>query len=433
MRTRLVLPVVLLLGLFLPSAISAQPMDYASVGIDPSYQEAAPGAQLAFTVSGSSTQGGTVSVSIEAGLTLAGNPTCYSSCRGPFVSERSDATTVEVTLDGQVATFGLTVAVSPSANVGDTLNINVILVGGPQALEMSSATVLVTAAAPTTESGSGGLPDTRQAYLSVYPEAARVTPSGDVLYFIQPIFWGQWEEDFPAYSVEVRISMGMSPLFEPFCGERSSTIPMQIPCAATIQENSDGSTTISTSPGYSAGDTNGIYLILKTDSGLEPDLSLSLSFNMTVPESTGIGQPDSVRSNVIVVDESSLMTPQSTGAVSGVMEIASGGYSVNGSSCASVGPDPWPQLELYEFGNPTLLATTNETTGIMGNATDGSNERSCYVSFSFENVASSHSIYLVARGPSYGGSPCRSCVIGLITSSKYADEVFVDHTQPPNP
>lgn len=55
MRASLMLPLILLLGLFLPSTVSAQPMDYASVGIDPSYQEAAPGAQLAFTVSGSST------------------------------------------------------------------------------------------------------------------------------------------------------------------------------------------------------------------------------------------------------------------------------------------------------------------------------------------------------------------------------------------
>ncbi len=433
MRTRLVLPVVLLLGLFLPSAVSAQPMDYASVGIEPSYQEAAPGAQLAFTVSGSSTQGGTVSVSIDSGLTLAGNPTCYSSCQGPFVSERSDATTVEVTLDGQVATFGLTVAVSPSANVGDSLNINVILVGGPQALEMTSATVLVTAAAPTTESGNGGLPDNRQAYLSVYPEAARIPPSGQVLYFIQPIFWGEWGNDFPAYTVEVKIPSGMSPLFEPYCGERSSTIPMQSPCDTKTQGNSDGSSTISISPGYTSGVTNGIYLIPKSELGVEPDSSLSISFNMSVPESIGIQQPYLARSNVIIVDKNSLMTPQATGAVSGVMEIASGGYSIDGSNCASVHPDSSPQIELYEFGNSTLLATTNATTGTIGNATDGSGGQSCYVSFSFEDVASSHSIYMVAKGPNYGGSPCRACVIGLVTTSRYADEVFVDHTQPPKP
>jgi hypothetical protein len=407
-------------------------MDYASVGIDPSDQDAAPGAQLAFTVSGSTTQGGTVSVSIESGLTLTGNPTCYSSCRGPFVSERSDATTVEVTLDGQVATFGLTVAVSPSANVGDTLNINAILVGGPQAVEMSSATVLVTAAAPTTESGNGGLLDTRQAYLSVYPEAAQVTPSGDVLYFIQPIFWGDWGNRYPAYTIDVHIPAGMSPLFEPYCGERSSIIPMQSPCDATTQKNSDGSTTISTSPGYTSGVTNGIYLILKTDLGLSPNSSLSLSFNMSVPVAVGDERPKPVHSDVIIVQEESLLTPQATEAVSGVMEITSG-FSTSGSSCASTHPDPLTELDLYEWGNSTLLATTMVTTGIRANATDGSGGQSCFLPFSFQDVPSSHSVYTVAKGPDYGDGPCRACVIGFLTSSKYADEVFVDRSQLPSP
>lgn len=289
------LPLILLLGLFLPSTVSAQPMDYASVGIDPSYQEAAPGAQLAFTVSGSSTQGGTVSVSIEAGLTLAGHPTCSGPCRGPFVTGNTDTTVIEVALDGQVATFGFAVTVNPSANVGDSLDINAILVGGSQAVEMSSATVLVTAAAPTIESANaGGSTNPKYAFLSVYPEAARIMPSGDVLYFIQPIFWGDWGNKHPAYTVEIKIPKGMSPLFEPYCGERSSTIPMRSPCAAKTHDNSDGSSTISTIPGYTSGNTNGIYLILRADSTVRPDSPLSLSFKMSVPEAVDKERPELV-------------------------------------------------------------------------------------------------------------------------------------------
>lgn len=433
MRITWVLFIVMLVGLTVPQTALAQTSSYGSVKINPSYQEVSPGSQVSFTVSAGSSAGGAVSVAIQPGLTLVGDPSCNGPCPGIDIGRRTDGTFFFVNVYGAGITIQFTLTVSPTASIGDSIAINATLVGGTRTIEMSSAVVLVTAAAPTIESGNSGLPDNRQAYLSVYPEAARMPPSGQVLYFIQPIFWGQWEGDFPAYSVEVRIPVGMSPLFEPYCGERSSTIPMQSPCDAKTQENRDGSSTISINPGYTAGDTNGIYFILKTDSGLEPDSSLSLSFNMTVPESVGVQQPDLVRSNVIVVDEKSLMTPQSTGAVSGVMEIASGGYSINGSSCASVRPDPSPQLELYEFGNPTLLTTTNDTTGTMGKASDGSDGKSCYVSFSFEDVASSHSIYMVARGPSYGGSPCRACVIGLITSSKYADEVFVDRTQIASP
>lgn len=86
MRIYRVILLVLLLGLAMPSAAGSQPMEYASVGISPSYQEAAPGAQLAFTVTGNSTLGGTVSVSVESGLTLEGDPLCSGSCQGPFVT-----------------------------------------------------------------------------------------------------------------------------------------------------------------------------------------------------------------------------------------------------------------------------------------------------------------------------------------------------------
>ena len=160
---------------------------------------------------------------------------------------------------------------------------------------------------------------------------------------------------------------------------------------------------------------------------MKPDSSLSLSFDMSVPEAVGKERPELVRSNVLIVQEESLMTPHGTGAVSGVMEIASGN-SESGSTCTSTHSDSSTVLNLYKWGNSTLLATTTVSAGILGNATDGSGRQSFFLPFSFDDVASSHSVYTVAKGPDYGDGPCRACVIGFVTSTKYADEVFVDHT-----
>lgn len=202
MRTRLVLPFVLLLGLFLPSAVSGQSTNSVSLNIDSTYQEAAAGTQMAFIVSASSNEGGTVSISLEPGLVLAGDPICYGPCGGPYVAERADASVIQLTLAEQVVTVGFMVKVSPQANVGNSIDINVMLIVGPDVVERTSATVLVLEPAATMSLDTSALPDTRQSYMSVYPEAARMVPGGSVLYFIQPIFWGDWRNVYPTYSVD---------------------------------------------------------------------------------------------------------------------------------------------------------------------------------------------------------------------------------------
>jgi len=427
MRASLMLSLVLLLGLFLPATVSAQPMDYASVGINPSYQEAAPGAQLAFTVSGSSTQGGTVSVSIEAGLTLAGDPTCSGPCRGPFVTGNTDTTGIEVTLDGQVATFGFTVTVSPSANIGDSLDINAILVGGPQAVEMSSALVSVVESVPThappgmPNSGSSSIPDNRLFYLGISPTLLRLAPGGEVLYHVQPVRWGMWSGPGPNVDLQIDVPAGLIPSFEPYCG-RGDLIPMQHSCAAKKSEGNDGGITYVINLGYNTpdGSANGVYLVLRAANDVKIGSLLQVKASATVDDKTLAKQPQQVESNILVVSKKSLLTPQFQGGTVGATLEATRGFTKSRSTCS---PTPSSsQIGLFEYGLQTKFASATVGTGMLGIATNGSGAEVCLIPITFADVPL-RSLYILAT--SFGEDmPCRACVYGLITTSQNGEAVF---------
>lgn len=426
MRTCWVFRVVLLLGLVMPSAAASQPPplppvepEYASVSVNPSYQEAAPGAQLAFTVYGSSTLGGTVSVIVGAGLDLIGDPICSGPCRGPFITSMSDATIVEVTLDGDNATIGFNATVSPSARTGDTLNINVILVGGPQAVEMASATIYVTGSIPT--QAPSAIEDNRMVFLGISPLVLRLTPGGNVLYHIQSGLWGMWSDQDPNIELEIHVPAGLAASSEPYCGI-GDLIPMQDPCAAMKSEGTDGSKTYSINPGYSPIDdsANGVYLVLRANSDLEIGSSLQVSVSATVDDDTLAEQPQPISSTIQVVSKESLLTPRTmTNTVGAILE-ATQGFTKSGLTCSTAPSSS--QIGLYEYGLETRFSTATVVTGRIGVAGDGSGTEVCLMPIMFSNVPP-RDLYVLAT--SYGDDfPCRACVYGLITASQDGEAVF---------
>lgn len=421
--------VCVLLGLLAPNTAAAQiptpPTEFASVGISPSYQEVSPGAQLAFTVSALSTLGGTVLVTIGPGMTLMGDPVCSGPCGGPFVTAQAGATIVEVTLEGEDAVIGFNVALSSEVVVGDTLNINVTLVGGPQAVEMSSATIYVSSTPPTQVppvQAPESPEDNRLVYVEVSPFLLRLAPGGDVLFHIQPVRWGVWSGSSPNINLDITVPSGLAAASEFYCG-RGDLIPTQNPCGTTTSENADGSTTYSISPGYSMLDesTNGVYLLLEANSDVEEGASLQVKVLATVEDETLPEQPAPVTSTIQVVSTDSLLTPQdSLSSVVGATFEVREGFSRSGSTCSR--PLSSSQVGLYEVGLETRFSATAASSGRIDVASDGSGTEVCLVPIVFDNVPT-RDIYVLAT--SYGDDlPCRACVYGLITTTHNAEVMF---------
>jgi hypothetical protein len=395
------------------------PLEYASVGISPAYQEAAPGTPLNFTVSAQSTMGGTVAITVPFGLVLVGDPICSGPCRGPFVSPRTDLTFIEVTLDGESALVSFTVLVNHQASAGATFNISATLVGGPQAVEMSSATVYVTQAAPTQPPSA--MDDNRMLYLQMNPQFLRMAPAGDALFHIQPVRWGTWTGSSPNVAISINIPVGLTAASDPFCG-RDDVIPTKAPCGVASTEEPDGSTTYSITPGYNTIDqtANGIYLVLITNDGLETGTTVQVNVSAVVDDETLAKQPHPVTSTVHSVDIESLFVQQATaGSTGAVLELRQG-YSQSGASCSAAPSDS--QVGLYEYGLETRFSIATMDTGKMGEATDGSGEAVCHIPVLFDNVPP-RDIYILAT--SYGDDiPCRACVYGFITPTNNAEIVF---------
>src|SRR5665811_928002 len=161
-------------SLAITPVLAAQQYEYASVGISPAYQELSSGDRTTLTVVGRSTLGGLVYVNIPPSLELAGDAKCTSGCRVPFVTDRGDGgTRIDFNIDDEMATMRFTVVVSPSTPVGTVLNVNAYLVGGPDAIEMSSAMIAIVEAEPTPipsqvqRPSDDALGDNRTVYLEV--------------------------------------------------------------------------------------------------------------------------------------------------------------------------------------------------------------------------------------------------------------------------
>lgn len=308
---------------------------------------------------------------------------------------------------------------SPAATIGDSLDINAILVGGPQAVEMSSATIFVSDSIPTQVAPSIG--DNRRLYLDMSPTLLRLAPEGEVLYRIQPVRWGMWSGQGPNINLAINVPAGLTPSFEPYCGS-GDLIPMKEPCDATKVQSSDGGITYSINPGYSSLDesANGVYLILRAQSDLKVGSSLQITASAIVDDDTLAEQPQQVESNILVVAEESLLTPQFKSNTFGATLEASQGFTKSGSTCSPAPPSS--QIGLFEYGLKSKFATATMRTGILGVATNGSGAEVCLVPVVFNDVPS-RSLYILAT--SYGDDmPCRACVYGLITTTQNAEAVF---------
>lgn len=220
-------------------ALATLQTDYASVDISPTYQELAPGGTTTFTVGASSSSGGAVVVSVPSGLELLGSPVCSGGCRAPFTNVGAEETSMEFNIDGQIATLGFTVALGRSFPAGSSLFITAYLVGGPQAIEQSSATIVVT---DTVHSQSPPLSDdNRMVFLDIAPTSLRISPGGDSLYRIWTGLWGMWSNQSPGVEVSIHVPDGLTESAEPACG-RGDGIPIQGWCES-IERIEDGSGT----------------------------------------------------------------------------------------------------------------------------------------------------------------------------------------------
>jgi hypothetical protein len=364
--------------------------------------------------------GGTVAVTVPFGLELVGDPVCSGPCRGPYVSPRTDLTFIEVTLDGESALVSFTVLINPQAFAGTTINIGVTLVGGPQAVEISSATVYVTQAAPTQPPPA--MDDNRLLYLETNPQFLRIAPGGDALFHIQPVRWGMWIGSSPNVAVSINIPVGLTAASDPFCG-RYDVIPTKAPCGVASTEEPDGSTTYSITPGYNTIDqaANGIYLVLKANDGLETGTTVQVNVSAVVDDETLAEQPRPVTSTVHIVEIEFLLVQQVTAGSTGAVLELKQGYSESGSTCSAAPSDA--QLGLYEYGLETRFSIATMNIGKMGEATDGSGKAVCHIPVLFDNVPP-RDIYILAT--SYGNDiPCRACVYGFITPTDNAEIVFL--------
>lgn len=274
------------------SALAGYQGGSTSISIGPDHQSAALGEIVAYTVSVShfDPQGGIqaafsggVSVLIPSGLTLVGLPSCTAGCGYPSVSVVGQESRIEVQVDirgDERASMSFQVMVNSSATVGTSYQLSAYLLGGVNTAggsETAFATLTVTGPA----AGSGAL-DNRDVYLDVTPRLIRVAPGGSALYMILPVFWGDWRTDLPDYTVEVRLPSGVTLAAEAICGPKQSTIPEHVGCNVDIAEGRDGSTAITALPGFTAGESNGLYITLAFDPALTVDARLQLHAFLSV-------------------------------------------------------------------------------------------------------------------------------------------------------
>jgi len=415
-------------SLAITPVLAAQQYEYASVGISPAYQELSSGDRTTLTVVGRSTLGGLVYVNIPPSLELAGDAKCTSGCRVPFVTDRGDGgTRIDFNIDDEMATMSFTVVVSPSTPVGTVLNVNAYLVGGPDAIEMSSAMIAVVEADPTPippqsqRPTNSELDGNRMVYLEVSPPNLRMSPGGKALFHVQPVRWGMWENQMPQIEVVITVPKGLTVSSRPSCG-RGDTVPEDRPCHLSTPTESLEDTIWTTTPGYDAseGTANGVYMTIRADDSLEPATALAIKVSATVDDNSLAEQPPEVASRILIVEPASLHTVQSgSDTVGAVLELRQG-FTTSGSTC-SVGE--WPsQVGLWEVGLATLFAATSPGPGILDVATDGSGSVVCLVSVVFNDVPA-RDLYVIAA---YDGLdlPCRACVFGTITTTLGTEPVF---------
>lgn len=400
-------------------ALATLQTDYASVDISPTYQELATGGTTTFTVGASSSSGGTVVVSVPSGLELLGSPVCSGGCRAPLTNVGAEETSMEFNIDGQIATLSFTVAVGRSIPAGTSLFITAYLVGGPQAIEQSSATIVVTETVPSQSPPLSD--DNRMVFLDVSPYNLRIAPGGDALYRIWTGLWGMWSNQSPGIELSIHVPDGLTASAEPACG-RGDRIPIQGLCES-IERIEDGSgTTWAITPGYSPldGAPNDIYVVLRADGDVVVGTSLQVNVSAIIDDDTLAEQPQGLSSSILVVSPESLLTPQSSPTTVGATLEAKEGYSASGASCYVA--EPVSEIGLYEIGVEFRFSTATVGIGQLGTATDGSGTEVCLLPVVFSYIPHLDLYVLAAAG--VDETPCRACVYGLITTTNDAEAVF---------
>lgn len=271
--------------------------------------------------------------------------------------------------------------------------------------------------------------DTREAYLRITPELSRVVPGGSVLFFVQPVFWGNWGDRLPDYTVELLFPSGMNLLDETVCGPWQATVPDRSSCQVDVRADSGG-TRITAYPGSVGLNTMGLFTLVGIDSDVAVKTSLLIDVSLLV-----IGNvPDSIEDqravHVVVIEPSELSPQVEEGVVSGVIEIHSRVNEQNGT-CSTDSISEGTELAIYGWGESDMLASTMLSAGRQGNASDGMGYETCIFDFRFENVAL-FDIYSVAFKPADGDIPCRACYLGLVTSSENAQQVIIVNNDLPS-
>ncbi len=420
------------------SSAGTVPVQYQSsphtIALGPSQATAGPGEFVEYTVSVGSLQGafsGSVLVIVPAGLVVTDQLQCLSGCGQPTVSGGATDTQIEFAVDiygDEWASLSFQVRVDENAVVGTSIQLTAYLLGGVNTAggsETAFATLVVTEGV----SGPGSVPDSgplddRQAYLDVTPRALHVVPGGWALYFVQPVFWGDWSASLPDYTIELQLPAGAELPTEPVCGARTSVVPEVSSCVVTAQTRGDGSIVLTARPGFVGVNSNGLYVTVKFEADLPINTSLQIHSSLDLPGNLPVSAPAEQSLAVLVVDSSAISSPSGGGMVAGRLEAHVGGVP-NGDSCSVADPSSDYELALFEWGAPDLaLARIQLPEGRIGAASDGQSGDVCIIHFRFDNVPE-YSIYMVAQLSVGQINVCRACVLGLITTSQGAEQVVV--------
>lgn len=319
------------------------------------------------------------------------------------------------------ASLSFQVMVSLSAAVGSSYTLTVYLLGGVNTAggsETAFATLTVTGSA-----GGSGPVDNREAGPDVTPRLIRVAPGGSALYMILPVFWGDWSADLPEYTVEVRLPSGVTPAADAICGPKQSTIPDQAGCDIDVAEGRDGSTVITAHPGFTSGESNGLYLTLAFDPALSIDTKLQLHTFMRVSGDVPSGAAGGYQGvNAVVVDPSEIASSGDSGAVFARLEMTSN-FSRQGDTCTKDSTYGDTDLVLYEWGKTAELGRIDVPSGRIGSVSTGTGAEVCIIDVRFEDVPDL-SVYQVALFAEGDLVPCRTCVLSVITPSQEAEQVF---------
>lgn len=320
-RSMMVGMLVLSLLILGTSGINAQYGSPHSISLGPSQATAGPGEIVSYTVyvrTSAPSFRGSVLVDIPGGLSVVGQPSCATGCGQPVVSTGGGRPQIETSISiygEETATFSFQLLVEASARAGTAFNLTAYLLGGVNTAGGSETAFATLVVGSGSESPSESRPasdqpgtDDLEAWLYVSPGLLRVAPGATAVYFVQPVFWGDWSaSDATAVQVKVLLPSGVSLNGEPTCDRPVADAP-DADCELQIEEKG-GSSGVTLRADLSAGYVAGLFLPVAFSPDLEPGSALSIQSFFLVSGGgpigvSGDGGYESIRA--LVVDESQL-------------------------------------------------------------------------------------------------------------------------------